>query len=281
MKTKASKLYKIIIYGLLLIQVLIVGFPLVYAIGGSFKSTLEFLEGGINIFPKEWRWQNYAEAWNLAKFGRYTYNSVFVSLMTVIGTLITTSLTGYTLSRRNFLLKKPILVLFGATLFVTGAITLFPTFLMARDLKLLNSLNGLIIVQIANAQAMYSILMMGYINGISKEIDEAATIDGCSFFKTYLHILLPIIKPILATVSILAFRDSWNNFMLPLAFTLSTPRLRTLTVGVISIKDQGQGISAWNLMIAGTVISLAPIMILYLFMNKYFIAGMTEGSVKG
>lgn len=139
----------------------------------------------------------------------------------------------------------------------------------------------MVITQIATAQPFYCILVMGYCNGISKEIDEAATIDGASFFKVYTTILMPIMKPILATTGILAFRDTWNNYMMPLAFTLSRSELRPLTVGVVLLKDQGDGVAAWSTMLAGTVMSIVPILIVYLFLNRYFIEGITAGAIKG
>ena len=272
---------KILIYTLLLFWVLVVGFPLLYTFTGSFKSTVEFLAGGGSLLPKKWMWQNYVMAWKNARFGIYTYNSIVIALFSVAGVIVTTSLTGYSLARSNFRGKKILLGAFAATLFISGAMTLFPIFKLCRDLKLINSLWGLIIAQVAVSQPIYCILVMGYVKGIPREIDESAKLDGCSFFRIYFSIILPIIKPIIATVAILQFRDAWNSFMMPLAFTLSKPRLRTLTVGVVQLKDEGEGISAWNLMIAGTVISLLPIMVVYLFMNRYFISGITEGSVKG
>ena len=269
------------IYALLILGVLIVGFPLLYAITGSFKSTVEFLTGGSNLLPKKWIWENYTTAWKIAKFDIYTYNSIAYSLLSVFGTIITTSLGGYVLSRSNIPGKKILLGCFGMTLFISGAMTLFPIFKICRDLNLINSLWGLIIAEIGISQPFFCLIVMSYINGISKEIDESAKIDGCNFFRIFTDIILPIIKPIIATVFILGFRRAWNDYMMPLAFTLSKPDLRPLTVGVVMMKDQGEGISAWNLMIAGTVISLVPILVVYLFMNRYFITGITEGSVKG
>jgi ABC-type glycerol-3-phosphate transport system permease component len=124
-------------------------------------------------------------------------------------------------------------------------------------------------------------LMTNYCDGISREIYEAARIDGCGFFKTYLRIIMPVIKPIIATVGLLEFKNAWNNYLIPLAFTLSNKAIRPLTVGVISLRDSNEGISSWNLMVAGAVMSIVPILIVYIFMNRFFIAGMTEGAVKG
>lgn len=118
-------------------------------------------------------------------------------------------------------------------------------------------------------------------SGISREIDEAAEIDGCSFFRLYWNILLPLSKPILATAGLFAFKSAWNSYLLPLALSLSKPAIRPLTVGVIALKDTGEGISAWNIMIAGSVLALLPMIIVFLCSNRFFISGITEGSVKG
>jgi len=271
----------ILLYALLAVIIFLLVFPLVYAVGGSFKSTEEFLLGGLKIFPETWRPENYMKAWKQANFARYTLNSVFFAVASVIGIIITSSMTGYAMSRCDFPGKKLLTGTFGFMMFLIGAVTLFPIFQLCRKLGLLDSIWGMVITQIATAQPFYCILGMGYCNGISKEIDEAATIDGASFFKVYTTILMPIMKPILATTGILAFRDTWNNYMMPLAFTLSRSELRPLTVGVVLLKDQGDGVAAWSTMLAGTVMSIVPILIVYLFLNRYFIEGITAGAIKG
>lgn len=282
MNNNTSRTVKILIYVGLIIFFLLVVFPLVYALFGSFKSTVDFLTGGSSLFPKKgWRLQNYSDAWRTANFGTYTINSILFSVISVVGTLFTTTMTGYAISRSKFKIKKMLVGSFGITLFITGAITMYPIYQLCQSIGLTSNLWGMVLVQMAENQAVFCILVANYVNGISREIDEAARIDGCGFFRIYWNIMLPIILPIIATVGILAFRNAWNNYMMPLVFTLSKPALRTLTVGVVALKDQGDGISAWNLMIAGTVISLLPMIVIYLFLNKFFIAGITEGSVKG
>lgn len=282
MNKNTSRTVKILIYVGLIIFFLLVVFPLVYALFGSFKSTVDFLTGGSSLVPKKgWRLQNYSDAWRTANFGTYTINSILFSVISVVGTLLTTTMTGYAISRSKFKIKKMLVGSFGITLFITGAITMYPIYQLCQSIGLTSNLWGMVLVQMAENQAVFCILVANYVNGISREIDEAARIDGCGFFRIYWNIMLPIILPIIATVGILAFRNAWNNYMMPLVFTLSKPALRTLTVGVVALKDQGDGISAWNLMIAGTVISLLPMIVIYLFLNKFFIAGITEGSVKG
>lgn len=268
-------------YIFLIICMVLVAFPIIYAIGGSFKSSDEFLVGGTSIFPNHLDLQNYILAWKQANFALYTLNSVTFTLASVVLTVITTAMAGYVLSRADFKGKKLLLGMMGFTIFLMGAVTIYPIFNLCKKLGMLNSMWGMIIAQVAGGQALYSVVVMGYCSGISKEIDEAAQIDGASFFKTFTHIIFPIIKPISATVALLSFKDAWNSFMMPLAFTMSKPKLRPLTVGVVMLKDQGDGIAAWNLMLAGTVLSLIPILVAYLFLNKYFISGITDGAIKG
>ena len=276
------KLCRGLIYFFLMGLLIFMLFPIVYAFFGSFKSVAEFLQGGVRIIPRAWRYQNYSEAFSKVNFGIYTFNSVVFSLASVVGILITTTMTGYILARKVFIGKKLMLASFGAALFLTGATTLFPVVIICKHLGLLNSLWGMIIVQIAWSQPMYSILAMGYCSGISKSLDESAMLDGCNSFLIYWKIIMPIMKPINATIALLSFREAWNAFMLPLAFTLTKPTLRTLAVGIVNLKDGGgEGVSAWNLMIAGTMISILPMIIVYLTMNRYFLSGLSEGAVKG
>ena len=272
---------KTIIYIILCVSLLLVLFPLVYAFLGSFKSTTEFLTGGTKLLPKEWIWQNYVTAWNVSNFGRYMLNSLVLSGSAILGTLVICSLSGYVFARTEFFGKKLLLAMLVGTMFVSGSVTLFPIFMLSNRLGITNSVLGTALVLVATGQQTYCFIIMGFVSNVPKELDEAARLDGCGFFRIYWNVILPIIKPILATVTILKLRDAWNAYMLPLAFTLGKPHLRPLTVGVVMLKEQGEGISSWNLMIAGTVMSLIPMIIIYIFMNKQFISGVTDGSVKG
>jgi len=121
----------------------------------------------------------------------------------------------------------------------------------------------------------------GNINQIPKEIDEAAKIDGCNFFRIFWQIIFPLCKPLIATVGLISFRTAWSDYLLPYVFTISKKQLWPLVVGVVSLKSSGEAVSQWNLMLAGISISILPMMIIYLILNRYFIAGLTEGSVKG
>jgi multiple sugar transport system permease protein len=120
-----------------------------------------------------------------------------------------------------------------------------------------------------------------YIETIPKEIDEASKIDGCSFFQIFRHIIAPLCTPVVATIGILSFRSSWNDYLLPMVFTMATPKRMPLIVGVVNLKSSGEAASSWNLMLAGTALSIIPMIVVYICFNRYFIEGLTSGSVKG
>lgn len=281
MKWKKIKLETTAIYAFLILMTICAAFPLVYAFFGSFKSSVEFLNGGSNILPKRWDVSSYVIAWREANFAKYTFNSLFISVMTVIITLIVGSMASHVLSRGKFRLKKTLVAVLGLVMFIPSVVLIFPIFKMCQSIHLMGNIWSIIITQTASGLPFLVILMQSYMSGISKEIDEAAEIDGCSFFRLYWNIVLPLSKPILATAGLFAFKNAWNSYLLPLALSLSKPEIRPLTVGVIALKDMGEGISAWNIMIAGSVLAIFPMVFVYLFMNQFFIDGITAGSVKG
>ena len=258
-------------------------YPIIYALLGSFKTNQEFVLGGTSMAPKNgWQFVNYVNAWKFAEFDVYIWNSIVVTVVSTFFTLLFTSMCGYACARSDFPGKKILNGCVLATLFISaGTITIYPTMAIVRDLGLLNTRWGLITFYSLAVNAYGFYLYQGYVRGLSREMDEAAVIDGCGFFSVYLRITLPLSTPILATLGLLSFRACWNDYMVPMVMTLSTPKLRTLTVGVVTLKNTGNAAAAWDLMLAGTSISLAPVLALYLFCNQYFISGITAGAVKG
>lgn len=275
------KVMKILLYIFLLIIAVFTLFPPVYAILSSFKSNREFLMGGINLLPSKWMFVNYAIAWKKANFSVYTFNSLYYSGLSTIGVVFITSMMGYCLHRADFYGKKLVMGIYMFTLFNAGATTIYPVFEMCVKLGINKTLNGLVLVSISSMQVMGTMLVLGYMRAIPKEIDESAVVDGCSFFRVYWNIILPLLKPILATVAILTFESTWNNYMLPLAFTISNPSMRTLTVGVVAMKSEVDGTTSWNLINVGATIALVPVTIVFIFMNKQIISGIAAGAVKG
>lgn len=272
--------------GLLFVFMLIVGlltlYPVLYVLFGSFKENAELLVGGINLFPKVWSIDNFVEAWQQADFSTYTMNSVVIAVGVMLLSLFVTSMAGYVLDRRKFPGRALIYGTFMAFMFINvGSVSLRPLFELAISLHMNTSLFSVIFISAAGGQATYIFLIMSYMKSVPKELDEAATIDGCTFFQTFYKIILPLLRPILATVALLSFRGGWNEYIMPLVFTMTEPSKRPLTVGVNMLKNSGDGAAAWNIMFAGAVIAIVPILLIYIVASRYFIDGLTGGAVKG
>jgi multiple sugar transport system permease protein len=281
-RTVGTRAFNVFSYIFLIAFCLASLFPIFYAIMGSFKSNMDFMTGVGGLIPKTWHPGNYEKAWNAANFARYSFNSIYVTMCAIIGCTILTSMAGYVFARGDFPGRKFIMSMFLATMFLaTGAITIYPIFSLSKSLHLNTSLWGLIIIYVFSINVANIYLVMGYVKGLPKEMDEAARIDGCGFFSTYLRVILPLCKPILATVALLTFKIAWNDYLMPMVFTLSNEELKTLTVGVVSLKSSGGGAGAYDMMLAGTAISLVPMIVFYSFTSNFFVSGITAGAVKG
>lgn len=278
---KKEKIYAVPLYLLLTVLALIVIFPVAYVILSSFKTTGEMLTSS-SIFPKQLTVQNYVRAWQQSNFKKYVWNSVFMSGTIVVGTIVTSITSGYVFSRGKFAGKKPLLALITFSMFISsGSLYLYPQLQIAKVMHLNNSLWGIIVIYIFGINVTQLYLSKGFIDGIPTEIDEAAKIDGCNFFRTFLNIVFPLTKPLVATVGLLSFMNSWNDYLLPMVFTLGNPDKQPLVVGIMSMKNSGEYLTSWDLMMAGTVMAVIPMLIVFITLNKYFVAGLTSGAVKG
>lgn len=278
-KTKCIRLVLMIF---LIAAAMLIIYPIVYIILGSFKENSELLLGGTRLLPRKFVLDNYVQAWRKANFARYTINSLFLSSGVMLLTIFSTSMAGYVFARKNFRFKELLYSLFVAFMFVNvGSVTLRPLFELAVKVKMNTSLLSVVFISAGMGQATYIFLVRGFINSLPKELDEAAKIDGCTFFQVFYKVIFPLLKPIIATIGLLSFRTGWNEYIMPLVFTMSNDKMRPLTVGVVMLRNSGDGTAAWNIMFAGAAISVIPIVLLYIFTSKYFMSGMTAGAVKG
>ena len=281
-RSTGTKIARVLIWVFLLFIAVITIFPVLYVVFGSFKENKELLVGGANIFPSVWVIQNYVDAWKQANFARYTMNSLYISLGVMVLSLINATMAGYVFSRRKSKFKSILYSIFIAFMFINvGSVSLRPLYELAVGLKMNKSLISVILISVGGGQATYIFLCRGFTDSLPRELDEAATIDGCTFFQTYWRIILPLLKPVLATVALLSFRGGWNEYIMPLVFTMTNDALRPLTVGVNMLKNAGDGTAAWNIMFAGATISIVPILIVYCCVSRFFMNGMTAGAVKG
>ncbi|MGW7686384.1 carbohydrate ABC transporter permease [Kribbella sp. NPDC054772] len=252
-------------------------YPLFWALGSSLKSDDDFFTDGLNPMPSHFLWANYLDAWREASFGRYFMNTILITLGTVVITLVVTSCAGYVLARTRFPGRGFCLGLVSATLFLPHGYTIIPVFDLMQRLHLLNSLWAVIIVQASGGVVFGTFLFMGYFMAVDKELEDAAQVDGANFHQTFARIMLPLSGPMLATVGLFTAITAWNSFFIPLVFTLGRPELRTLAIGMYAFI--GENSTEWTLLCAGTVITLAPIILLFVLLQRFFVNGLA-GAVK-
>ncbi|HVX47234.1 MAG TPA: carbohydrate ABC transporter permease [Mycobacteriales bacterium] len=253
-------------------------YPLLWALSGSLKSDDGFLDSGVGLIPHQLIWHNYVDAWNGASFGRYFLNSVIITALTVLLTLLFTSMAGYALARTEFPGRRFLLVVILVTFFLPRGYTIVPVYDIVNRVGLLNTLWSVVIVQVAGGMVFNTFLFMGYFRTVAKEVEEAARVDGAGFHQIYFYVILPLARPMLATLGLFSFINSWNDFMTPLVFTLGEPHLRTLAVGLYAFISQTS--TDWTALCAGSVISLAPIILVFIFAQRHIVAAIA-GAVKG
>lgn len=278
---KKIRIGSIIKYAFLILLFALVIYPFVYAFICSFKTTQEILTG-TQFLPKKLQIENYTKAWVTANFSKYTFNSVWYSVVSVVSALFTSAAGGYVFERGEFRGKKIVFAMFTSLMFVTlGTANMYPQLEILQKLHLNTSLWGIVVMHFFGVNITNMYLVRSYLAGIPRELDEAAEIDGCSFIKTFFLIIIPVLKPVMATVGIFAFGTAWNDYLWPMIVTLSNPAQRTLAVGMIALKGDANAAASWNLILAGAMISAIPMTIVYLIFNRYFIQGVASGAVKG
>ncbi|GIP49300.1 L-arabinose transport system permease protein AraQ [compost metagenome] len=278
--TQAAKwIARPIMWLFLLVTVLLTLFPILMTILGSLKTGAEMMSGG-DLLPKAWQFHNYAEAWQQTNFARFTWNSVFLSVMSTVGTLLVAAMAAYVVDRRDFPGKALYVGVQASTMFISvGAIVLRPQFDLMVKLNLNSSLWGVILILISAHSSTFFILQ-GFYKSIPRELDEAAMVDGSGFIRTFFKIILPLLTPGLGVAGLFAFRHAWNEYILPLVFTMTSPHLQTLTVGLANLRYGSSAAMQIHLMMAGACLSILPMLLVYILANKTFIQ-VTAGSVKG
>ncbi|OMF32943.1 carbohydrate ABC transporter permease [Paenibacillus sp. FSL H8-0259] len=250
--------------------------PFLWMLSTSFKLQEEVFQYPIQWIPQVFHFENYTEVWTSIPFPLYYFNSLKVSVLVTLGQLITCSLAGYAFARLDFPGKNRLFIMYFAAFMIPYQVIMIPQYFVIKKLGLVDSHWALILLEIFSPYGVF--LMRQFLSGISKELSEAARIDGCNEFGIFARIILPLAKPALATLGIFAFSWVWNDFQAPLIY-LTSDSLKTLPLGLASLN--GEFTSQTQLVMAGTVLSLIPVVTVFLFFQRYFISGITAGSVKG
>jgi len=266
-----------IIAAVLLIGGFIWVYPFLWMAAGSLKTSAEIFGGGLSLIPGSPQWENYARAWEDGNFRVYLLNTVIVTVATTVIVVVRCALAGYVLGRYRFPGSRLIMGILIATLFVPTGYTIIPIVKLSLQLGILDQQIGMILALAGGANVASILIYAGYFRGLPPELEEAAIVDGAGFWRTFTTIMLPLSAPVTATVAILTFLFTWNAFFLPLVFSFSNPDLRTVSVGMQAFV--GENSTDWPGMAAAGVISMLPILILFAFMQRYFVEGIA-GAVK-
>lgn len=275
---KKIKLSQVVIQAGLIFWAVLQIFPLFWLLTFSLKDNTDIFQGNMIGLPKIWHFENYAHAFMGGNVGRYLVNSIIVTTATIMIVCMASLMASYALIRMKWRLRKLFQMMFimGITIPIHAA--LLPVFIMMRQAHLINTYWSLIIPYSAFAVPMAIMISSGFITSIPVELEEAACIDGCSIYKIFIRIILPLMKPSLSTIAIFTFLQSWNELMFAVVF-ISKPVYRTLTVGIQSLV--GQYTTDWGPIGAGLVVATFPIIIIYVILSKQVQQSLIAGSVKG
>lgn len=229
-----------------------------------------------NLFPRVWHLSNFAEVFRKVPFARYYLNSVFVALSVTFGQLTTCSLAAYAFSRLHFPGRDQMFFLYLSTLMIPVTVTLIPNFIFLSRLGLIDSYAALIIPPMFSAYGTF--MLRQFFMGIPVELEEAACLDGCNAWLIFRHVVLPLSTPALATLGIFTFLGNWQSFLYPLVM-VNRDSLKTLPLGLLNFVDMNS--ADWPLLMAASLLSILPVIAVFLFGQRFFVSGIRLGGVKG
>jgi multiple sugar transport system permease protein len=279
--TARNLIKSFVIYFFLVLGGAVVMIPLLWMISTSLKPAAE-----VFAFPPKWiptppQWHNYADAFKALPFSKFFINTIFITILAMVAELFTTSIVAYGFSRWEFRGKDAIFLVLLGTMMLPGVVTMIPSFLLWRNLKLLDTFDPLTVGAWFAWGPAYIFMMRQFFMTIPKSMEEAAVIDGANVFQIYWHIMLPMIRPALLAIAVMSFQGNWNNFQGPLIYLNSVDKFPV----VLGLKFFEQSLSKeapqWNYMMAMSVVMAAPILGLFFAAQRYFIEGLNVGGTKG
>jgi len=267
-----------VLFGYLIVTV----YPAIWVCYTSLKSDQEIFLSPFAL-PNELHWDNYRNAWVSARFSRYFFNSMLVSFISVAGTIFIGSMAAYALSRFRFAGGKAMFFIFLSGLMIPIQLSIVPLFFQMRDMQLLNTRLGLILFYIATGLPFAIFVMAGFFKSLPASLHEAAQIDGCSEWRIYWSIMLPLSRPGLITVAVFSFLGVWNEYFGAFMFMsgAGAEEYRTLPLGLANITITSQYRSDWGTAFAGLVLVMVPTLLVFIPLQRYLVKGITAGALKG
>ncbi|ABV33788.1 MULTISPECIES: carbohydrate ABC transporter permease [Pseudothermotoga] len=273
-----KQLMNTFVFAALVVGAMVMIFPFYYMFITSLKQAAYVFTIPPQLIPKPATFENYAFIWKEADFGQYFLNSVMITIPGVLLNVFLSALTAYGFARYRFPLKEMVFSLLIATLSVPGLLLIIPQFQIISKFKFLmdNKLTVILTAGISGI-AFNAFFLRGFFEGLPKEIEESAEIDGCNAFQIFWHIVIPMARPAIATLAIMSFLGIWDDYFWP-SLILQSKHNWTLPIGIMALK--GQHTVRWNLIFAGTMIAVVPVIIIYFLLQKYFVKTVAEGGLK-
>lgn len=265
-------------YIVLSLVALALALPLIWLVSTSLKTGAQTFVMPPIWIPNPFVWENYPEAFRAVPFGKYFWNTAQIVVFATLGTLLTASMAAYAFARLRFPYREQIFLLVLSTIMLPSIVTLIPTFIVFRWLKWINTLLPLIVPLWMGGGAFNVFLFRQFFMTIPYDLDEAARIDGASNYRIYWSVILPLSKPVVATIAVFSFIHHWNDFFQPLIY-LQNPQKWTMAIGLLGFKDLYS--TSWNLMMAASTAMLLPLLVLFFFAQRYFVGGIQMSGLAG
>ena len=275
-KKSSAVLRRVLLYIVLILIAVIMVVPFLWMLSTSLKTQYDAVKIPPVWIPDPPQWENYVRLFTEQPLFQFMLNTIKIVFFVVLGQLFFSSLAAYSFARISFKGRNVVFFLYIATLMVPGQVTMIPTYLMFAKAGLTDNHLALILPAFFSAFGVF--LLRQFFMSLPRELEEAAEIDGCNPFMTYWRIMLPLVVPAMLTLGVFTLMNTWNDYMGPLIY-LSSPEKYTMTLGIAYFK--GVYTTQWNLVMAGSIVSVMPILIAYLCAQKYFIEGIAFSGVKG
>lgn len=265
-------------YALLSVGAVIMVLPFLYMLSTSFKSQQYVLTTPPQWIPHPATVSNYTAAWNSQHFARYFMNSLVVAVVTTVLSLLLSSMMAYAFARFRFAGREIMFRTLLLGLMIPPMMLIIPQFVLAKYLGILDSLEGLVVFYVAANLSFNTFLLRGFFEAVPRELEQAMEVDGAGPIMRYWRLMMPLARPALATASIFTFLYSWDEYAWALTI-INTPTRETLPLGIALF--QGQNSTEWGLVFAASAIAIVPVILVFAFVQRHFVEGLTSGAVKG
>ncbi len=251
-------------------------FPFLWMLSTSLKEPSQIFTSTLQLWPTPIMWSNYIEAWHAIPFGKFYLNSIFVAVAVTFGQILTSSMAAYAFARLKFPGRDKLFFAYLATMMIPGMVTLIPVFILLKMFGWLDTYKALILPGIFSAYGTF--MLRQFFMTLPTDLEDAARIDGCSSWRIYWQIILPLSKPAIATLATFTFLGNWQSFFWPLIVT-SSEHMKTLPIGLSYFQDIYS--TNWTLLMAASVIVLAPALIVFILNQRFITQGIALTGLKG